>query len=822
MKTTLKKSMAMILVVLMALSCCAISSFAAESVEAFTVTAMPDSTQVTDWMRSIETYGNYIYTVGFWAGLEVWDATNPASPVKTSFVDANKATGATPGSFDGTANDSILVHGDYLYVGYNDGAVRKYSLENPASPSLVATFTGKGGQVYDIAVHNNNELLTSTYNGTGGVWDNTQTGEVTNPGNFFHGANISLAQSNAHGYYYSNRTSYFGHRDCGEYGGAVYSFGVNNGYLYTLEADTFKVLPDNTSNISTNMENATSLAIADFDESAVVARPVFYENYVIFTSDEGNLIFDVSDPSNPVRVNVSTPTYTTSNVALGNDGYLYVTNKSSKANLGIVKFGAKGVSLQRQDTVLTVAAQSPTAQGTSWIRTVETYGDYIYTSAHWSGLEVWDATNPAAPTKTSFVDPKKSGSGIGSFDAAVGDNILIEGGYLYIGYNDGVIQKFDLANPANPVLVQTFTGGGGQIMDLVVNGTTLYSTGNAGSGTFDLASEESTVASSGGWPHGANTIGTKSTIGAYYYSNRSSFFGHRDRGEVGSAVYSMGTNNGYLYILENGAFKVISDTEGTGSFAERYANAGVATFDDFTASAVAANPGFYENYVVFTSGDGNLIFDVSDPANPVRVNMTTPTYSLMDAAMGNDGYLYIAQGSAAQQIGITRFQNVISEIDSTEITTLPVTFGGTATGVSSITLTVGSDSYTVPVVGGKWSKEITSISDTGEITVTATADTGIAVSQNYTIPVPELAVNVSYTDTFNANVRIENNNENKEFMVILVVYNGTEIYDVDYEVISANATLSCVTPEGDVSGYTAETFVWSNLMVPFLTVPVAR
>ena len=109
--------------------------------------------------------------------------------------------------------------------------------------------------------------------------------------------------------------------------------------------------------------------------------------------------------------------------------------------------------------------------------------DYVYTGTHAGGqrMLVWDVTNPAAPVLTAFVE----------VDARVVNDVKVNPeGTLAVITREGArdrrngIVVLDLADPANPVVADTYVGDlTGGVHNVFFAGDILYAVHN---GTFDV------------------------------------------------------------------------------------------------------------------------------------------------------------------------------------------------------------------------------------------------------------------------------------------------------------------------------------------------
>ena len=842
MKSTLKKSMAMILVVLMALSCCAVSSFAAVSNVTFSVEKIgefvADSSSSASHSRDIAIYGNYLYVHTRNEALKVYDITNPAAPELVYTMGSTLyGEGITDSSY------TIDIYEDTLFMSFIDSTntanaiVRSFDLTNPVQPTLKATFESFWKNTNAIEVLSDGTLYCSFGNGWH-TYSNAHeaTGTVTKTASITSGKyKVYESESGKGAFRFILGSSAAPVGGGNQIDLASEAFATTGDYIYVLRDNALDVVNVSSSAFTTAYDSKTTVDLTslNFDETAVGEKGVVSNNHLFFFSANGILEFDVTNPANPVNVSNTLAGATAQNaVASGN--YFYTVNGGT---VNVYKTASNGISMQRQ-----AEAFAPTAAAAYTLvkkaTNVASYGDYLFfgTTEGADGLCSYNVKTGVLVTGiTPRVDPNGPQS------------LLLDGTDLYVAIlNDGHVRCYDISTPSSPTLKFTVAGSAtgskvhGWFGAIAKAGDTLYMTGNYATNGHKYADVSAEPSDSGYIATTAQSNDGITNVPYMAYGNDENLYSIladntlravNKGGNIDTGAYSVFTNAGYLYVLKNDALKVVKEadiySDGTTS-AELYAaNGTTIAVTGADESRVRTVPVVWNNYLLYAA-DKLIAFDITNPAAPVPVVFDDITFAGTGKNTGmaiNDNVLYVTNQSTT--VSKVNLAYAIQEVASTEITALPVTFAGTASGVASITLTVGSGVYTVPVVNGAWEKTITEVSDdNGAITVTATAGAS-EVSANYTLNLPveepaELAVSVAYTDAFNATVTIENNTDAKSFMVILVVYNGNEIYDVDYEVISATDTLSCVAPEGDVSGYTAKTFVWSDLMVPFLTVPAAN
>lgn len=183
-------------------------------------------------------------------------------------------------------------------------------------------------------------------------------------------------------------------------------------------------------------------------------------NYVYYLDNQNDLllVYDVTDPNNPLEVtggSVNTNTGTTSIAIAGK--YACVVNGGAPSYLQIFDISNPALPVDVSNGGV------PAEDSATW---VSISGNYAYILNQGSNtLQTFDVSNPANPTSVSTV---ATGS--------IPINISIYGEYLYVTNNDdGNFQIFSLANPAKPVSVSTTNTSDSPIC-IAVSGSYAYIT----------------------------------------------------------------------------------------------------------------------------------------------------------------------------------------------------------------------------------------------------------------------------------------------------------------------------------------------------------
>lgn len=150
-------------------------------------------------------------------------------------------------------------------------------------------------------------------------------------------------------------------------------------------------------------------------------------------------IYDVTNPASPVFLGSTTPPYMVSDMTISGN-YAYVVGQYDSLpykNLFVINISNPANPTLAGD--LFIAGQ---------LRSVKVSGNYAYILRHTGILDVVDISNPASPVS------------VNSFAAGFGNDLAINGSYLYLSDTTGpvVIKSYNISVPANPVLAGSIAG----------------------------------------------------------------------------------------------------------------------------------------------------------------------------------------------------------------------------------------------------------------------------------------------------------------------------------------------------------------------------
>lgn len=222
--------------------------------------------------------------------------------------------------------------------------------------------------------------------------------------------------------------------------GGITAFAVQGRYVYIGSGPRLSILK----NADTGQgERVASLTVAGLITDIAVAGRYAY----VTDSREGLHIIDVADPAQPTEVRAFALPYGAKRLALGerdSAGQLYAYIIGNDSVLRIVEV--------TNPTAPVLVSAYPIA----YSRAITIVGSYAYVvngDLNNGGLHVIDVANPLAPTPVGLYQAANFGH----------LEVKVQGRFAYLsafqtmgGYTIACMKVLDLAQPANPVLVNTF------------------------------------------------------------------------------------------------------------------------------------------------------------------------------------------------------------------------------------------------------------------------------------------------------------------------------------------------------------------------------
>ncbi|MFX1254227.1 MAG: LVIVD repeat-containing protein [Promethearchaeota archaeon] len=272
----------------------------------------------TDCVHAVE---NTLYTLDFNLGFLIYDVSDPSnSTLLGSYEGSNYINPSVKGGHN------FFVRGDYAIVGFQHAGLKIIDISDPTNLEVVGTYYG-GTDTYNLAVTDDLVYLVMEYDGVQ-IVDISDVTQPTKVGEFING-------------------------------NPLYHIVVCGNYVFTKDAEQEKTLWLNVTNPSTITE------IGQFDWVAVDLEMVGDIDYIGAFS-EGVLVYDFSDPTNPLSLNQHNDGGTACDidiignlafVADGTDGLevLNITDSANPVEVAQFKDGEFSVNVFVKDNVAYIA-----------------------------------------------------------------------------------------------------------------------------------------------------------------------------------------------------------------------------------------------------------------------------------------------------------------------------------------------------------------------------------------------------------------------------------------------------------------------------------
>ena len=300
-----------------------------------------------------------------------------------------------------------------------------------------------------------------------------------------------------------------------------YEFEFVSGSLFLTEVGYIQ--DDNQGGTAQRLDYACGISV--FDNYA----------YVVSGFDNSLSIIDISDPTNPQEIGVTTRLFNFSCSVYVSGNYAYVTS-SNDNSLFIIDISDKTNPIkvgQIQDT-----ESGGTAQVLDNPINISVSGFYAYVvSRDDDGLSIIDISDPTNPTEVGYIQDNGQGGTAQVLDDA--RDVYISGNYAYVtaSIDDG-LSIIDISDPTNPTEVgyiqDTEQGGTAQVLDsahgVYISGNYAYVTSHYDEGLsiIDISDPTNPTEvgfiqdnSQGGTAQVLNTAWDVSVFGSYAYVSTS-------------------------------------------------------------------------------------------------------------------------------------------------------------------------------------------------------------------------------------------------------------------------------------------------------------
>ena len=213
--------------------------------------------------------------------------------------------------------------------------------------------------------------------------------------------------------------------------------------------------------------------IAERSPGGMWSDDVFIEgNYAYLTTRVGSaglVIYNISNPNNPTQVGKWSTSQEIHSIAVsGNYAYVGISAAGSN-NFRVIDVSNKANPVQVGQATFTGSAARDYRNGAN--ERIVVSGNYVYVASGFTGLDIFDVSNPNQPVKIS------------NFSIASGEyanDVAVSGSkaYLAAGKNLKII---DISNPASPQLLGVYSGLY-QIRSVAISGNTGFVVGTKAPG----------------------------------------------------------------------------------------------------------------------------------------------------------------------------------------------------------------------------------------------------------------------------------------------------------------------------------------------------
>lgn len=517
------------------------------------------SQHLTSTISSIVMSGTLAYVAATYAGLRVFDVSNPAAPVEVGSYQ-------TPGQAE-----SVAIMGHYAYLADRSNGLYVIDVADPAHPALVQVLPASGNaRCVTIEGHYAYLLQVSSSGGTVflKIYDTSDpanpiyAGEHWLQNSYGPPAVIAVVGTTAYvaasGLYILDVADPANVTELGSYEPPAFGcrdVAVADGYAYVVVPTTttydFWLYVVDVHNPADPVEVGTFPVAGHLHSGPAISGTLAYLPDGAF----GLHVLDLTNPAAPAPVGFYSTLPPATEVAV-DSGYAYVLD------------GYKGLHiLDVHDPTNPARAGAFAGAGTHTYMQIALAGDYGYLTVYESLLAL-DIADPSQPRLTgTFTMPMS-----GSFYA-----LAVAGNYAYLGnYSGAGFVVVDVSNPSDPVLAGQSSACGGHVLAVAVVGTLAYlGTTESGLCIMDVTNPALPV-----------------RIGAF------------DPG--GTEFWSIAVEGSYAYAGDDATIYIVS-------VADPAQPVEVATFTGSGAvNDIVTTPGF----VFFTDATGLNVVDVSDATHP--------------------------------------------------------------------------------------------------------------------------------------------------------------------------------------------------------------
>lgn len=528
-----------------------------------------------------------LYIAAQWAGLEVWDVSNPTAPNKLGSC-------MTPLYMLG-----VTVSGSYAYTANHDSGLCIIDISDPANPyeinhypqfygidvniswPYVYLLQGDGdyGALMVIDVSNPvNPLQVAWCNIPGGAVHMTRVDTLLYVASYF----VDLTVINVANPFSPSVI------------GSLYILSTGLGYDVEVRGN-YAYLADDTGGLRvidiSNPSNPVEIGYYIYPEYAWAIAVLGLYAYVV-DNRIGLWIIDISNPSNPQGVACDTlPDYARK-----------VSVSSTYAYVADYYGGLRIVDISEPSLPQEVGYYDSPGRACG-VAVIDTFA---YVADHWSGLKICNISDPANPIEVG---------GCGTPSDAL--DVKVSGDYAYVANWVCGLRIIDISNPSSCYEIGYYDTPG-SASNLVLDDTLVY------------------IADRGAGLRIVNVSNPSNPIEIGFYVTP-------------GLVLDVAVSDPYAYVTDwTCGMKIINISNPSSPYQVGYYSPDDYYAYGITASGTYV---YLAGISVWTGDWGLNIIDVSDPANPVQVgHYHTPTISYpYDVVVSND-YIYVTDREAGLQI----------------------------------------------------------------------------------------------------------------------------------------------------------------------------
>jgi WD40 repeat protein len=575
--------------------------------------------------RDVFVRGDYAYVAAGMEGLRILDVSDTLHPVEVgSYKTARGALGQV---------ESVQVIGNHAYLVTNLSGIRIVDVSDPAAPVEVGAYR-PGGSVQALKLAGNYAYV---------VWnscihyrctDRLRIVDISDP--------TAPVEVSVYG-----RSFEGGGYDTGD---RINDVAVMGDHAYLFMPDEMQVL-----DVSDPVD---PVEVDAYEKTGYEAA--IWGDYAYVHDDKQVSVVDISNPE--LVVEVSTYNVPDSIVDVSQaGGYLYVATE--KDDVYILDLAIPSSPLQ---------AGIYRAPGNREVVGAAAKGGYVYLAASSAGLQIVEVADPAAPEKAGVYGAATSVMGL-----------ALAEGYAYVADRYNGLRVLDLAaGPSAPVEVGFYDDPGAGALDVAVGGDYAYVIlGHGDLHVLDVSDPATPVqvgVYEGGWHKVEVSGGYAFVVGGTAVSDDKPF--HVLDISDPTAPKQVATYEAADFALADGYLYLLSDEEERMTVLDAATLEEVSVYDmpehhqDLYFSREISVAGDYayvlENYAYATgSGAGWQVVDISDPTAPVGVNVGfnyRPEYESWGepAAAAYGGYTFLAAKSSGLRVLDVTDVDTPTEVDS--------------------------------------------------------------------------------------------------------------------------------------------------------------